>query len=470
MATSTVTGTGAFDVNAIVSGLMKIERQPIDKLNTKETSYQSKITALGLIQSKMSSFQTALQNLTSTSSGSFSAFSATSSDISVFTASAASTAVAGTYSLEVSSLAQSQKLAAAGQVSQTTAIGNGTLSFDFGTITGGTWDPLTSKYDPVATSFDLNGSGTKTVTIDATNNTLQGIRDAINTAGIGVTASIVNDGGASPYRLALSSNSMGVSNSIKISVAGDAALGDLLNHDPTTATQNLTQTAAAQNANFKVNGIPITKTSNSVTDAIEGVTLTLNKVTTAPVSLAVARDTAAVSTKISAFVTAYNDLYSSMKNSSAYKSKSALEGDSTLRNLQMQMRSIASGAVSGGTMSQLFQVGITFSATGTMQLDSAKLDSAMGTDFNDVANLFNSTSGYATLFSSFASNALALDGTFASKTNGLNQSIKDLGLRRDALELRMTNLQKQYTTTYSNLNVLIDQMSRTSAYLTNQLG
>lgn len=468
MATST-TSSSSLDVNAIVTSLMSIERQPITKLNTKQTDYQAKITALGLIKSKVDAFQTAVKSLSNPSSGSFVAFKATSSDTTILSATANSTAVAGTYSLDVTSLAQSQKLVAVGQTSSTTAISDGTattVTFDFGTITGGT---LTAGAYSGAT-FATNGSATKSITIDGTNNTLQGIRDAINAAKMGVSASIINDGSGTPYRLALSSDNSGTSNSLKISTTGgDGTINTLLAHDP-AGVQNLSQTVAAQNAHFNVNGIPISKTSNSVTDAIQGVTLTLSKVTAAPASLTIVTDTTAVTDSVTNFVKAYNDLYSAMKNSSAYKSKSALEGDATLRGLQTQMRSIASSTVSGGTMTTLGEVGLSFQVNGTLQLNSSKLNSAMANDFNDVANLFNSATGFATKFDAMSTSALAFDGTFATKTNGLNQSIKNIGDQITSLESRMVRLQKQYTTTYSNLNVLLSNMAQTSAYLTRQLG
>ncbi len=468
MATST-SSTSSLDVNAIVTSLMSLERQPITKLNTKQTDYQAKITALGLIKSKVDAFQTAVKGLSNPSSGSFVAFKATSSNTSVLSATANSTAVAGTYSLNVDSLAQSQKLVAAGQTSSTTAISDGTattVTFDFGTITGGT---LTGGVYSGAT-FTTNGSTTQSIIVDGTNNTLQGIRDAINSAKMGVSASIVNDGSGTPFRLAISSDNSGISNSLKITTSGgDGTIGTLLSHDP-AGVQHLSQTVAAQNANFDVNGIPISKTSNSVTDAIQGVTLILSNVTSTPASLTIETDTTAVTDSVTNFVKAYNDLYSAMKNSSAYKSKSALEGDATLRGLQTQMRSIASSVVSGGTMTTLGEVGLSFQVTGTLQLDSSKLNSAMANDFGDVANLFNSATGFATKFDLMATSALAADGTFASKTNGLNQSIKNIGDQITSLESRMVRLQKQYTTTYSNLNVLLSNMAQTSAYLTRQLG
>ncbi len=463
--------SGGLDVNAIVTGLMAIERQPINKLNTQQSGLQAKISALGMIKSSMASFQTAVQALGSSSSSSLLAFQSISSDTSVLTATATNSAMAGSYSVNVTSLAQSQKLVAAGQTSTTATIGNGTattVSFDFGTISGGI---LTGgAYSGAA--FSTNGSATQNITIDSSNNTLQGISDAINAAKIGVTATIVNDGSGTPYRLALSSNSSGASNSLKISTTGgDGTINALLANDPAglPAAQHLSQTVSAQNALFDINGIPMSKSSNTVTDAIQGLTLNLNKITTSAATLTVARDTTAVSNAVSGIVTAYNSLYSAMKNSSTYKSGSALEGDPTLRTLQTQMRSIAGAAVSGGTLSTINQVGISFKADGTMQLDSTQLNSAMTNNFNDVASLFNSATGYATKFNNLTISALAVDGAFATHTSGLNKSIQGITDRIATLETRMSGIEKRLRTQYSNLNVMLSRMGTTSAYLSQQL-
>lgn len=468
-ASSATAGMGV-DVNAIVTGLMSIERRPITRLDNKEASYQAKLTALGTIKSKMATLQTAVKNLGSSSTSSLLAFKATPSDTSLFSATANSTAVAGSYSLNVSSLAQSQKLVAQGQASSNVAISDGTatsVSIDIGTISGGTL--VAGKYS--GATFTSGGTVTS-LTIDAGNNTLEGIRDAINAAAAGVSASIVNDGSGTPYRLALSSNNTGVSNSIKITTSGgDGTLNTLLAHDPAglPAAQNLTQTVAAQNAQFDVNGIQISKDSNTVTDAIQGVSLTLNKVSTSTATLNIARDTTAVSSAVGTFVSAYNDLYTSMKNSAAYKSGSALAGDPTLRSFQNEMRSIASTAVSGGNLTQLFDAGMSFKTDGTLQLDSAKLDSALAAGFSDVADLFNSATGFATRFDTWSTGALAFDGTFANRNSSLNQSIKEIATQRTALEARMSSLENLYRRQYTALNVALTQMNQTSTYLSQQL-
>ena len=398
MATSATTSTTNLDVNSIVSQLMAVERQPINKLNAKEASYQAKLTAYGSVNGALASFQTAVQGLSSASR--FTSLDATPSDDTILSATASSIAAAGSYSLEVTSLAQAQKLAAAGKSSSTASIGAGastTLTFDFGTISGGAFDAGTGKYTGAA--FASSGAATKTVTIDSSNNSLQGIRDAINAAQIGVTATIINDGDATnPYRLALSSDSNGSSNSMKISVSGDADVGTLLAHNPDDdAGQNLAETVTAQNAVFKVNGVEVSKTSNSVADVIQGVTLNLKKVTASPTTLTVAHDKASVSNAVASFVKAYNDLAKTLKDISAYdpKTKQAaiLQGDGTVRTIQSQLRNTLGAAVVGasGDLTTLSQIGVAFQKDGSIALDSAKLNSVMESNLADIASLFAAT-------------------------------------------------------------------------------
>lgn len=381
--------TPTIDVAGIVSGLIAIEQQPITTLNNQIGSYQSKISALGSIQSSLSSFQTAVQGLNSTT---FNSFSATSSNSAAISATASSIAKAGSYNLTVSQLAQAQSLVAAGQVNANTAIGSGsttTLSFDFGTIAGGTL----SGGVYTGSSFTSNGSTPKTVTIDSSNNTLTGIRDAINTANIGVTASIINDGTSSPYRLVLTSNATGVSNSMKVTVSGDATLSSLLSEDP-AGTQNLSQTAAAQNANLTVNGISISKASNTIGDVIQGLTLNLASTTTSPATITIAPDTKTVSSSINSFVQAYNSVVTAIQSQTSYDATTntagTLQGDVSLSILQSQMASLVSTTIGSdpNSFTNLSQIGIGFQKDGTLALDSTKLSSALTSNYQGVANLF----------------------------------------------------------------------------------
>ena len=464
----TSSSTTALDVPTLVSQLMAVERRPIDKLEAKVASYETKISSFGTLSSLVSSFQAAAKTLNT----SLQKVTATPSDAGVLSATAGSSAVPGNYTVNVSQLAQSHNLVAAGQTSSSTAIGDGsatTVTFDFGTISGGT---LTNGVYSGA-AFNSNSSGTKSITIDGTNNTLEGIRDAINAAAMGVTATIVNDGSGTPYRLALTSANSGASNSLKITTSGgDGSINSLLGYDP-AGTQNLTQTLAAQNALLTVNGIAITSASNTVSEAIQGVTLTLKNTTATPASLTVARDTAAINTAASGFVDAYNALASQIKSRSAYgtdgKEGGPLAGDSTLRLMQEQLRNIFITPASGGTLTSLAQVGISSQKDGSLLLDSSKLNIAMAANYTDVTNLFSSSTGYATRLEAWATSALGAGGLIDSRTQSLRQYVRDRNEEIDRLEIRMTALEKKYTTEYTNLNLMLSRMNSTSTFLTQQL-
>ena len=322
-------------------------------------------------------------------------------------------------------------------------------------------------------AFTSNGNGTASIVIDGTNNTLEGIRDAINTASLGVTATIVNDGSGTPYRLALSSSSTGVSNSIKITTSGgDGSIDSLLGYDP-AGTQNLNQTLAAQNANLTVNGIAITSASNTLSEAIQGVTLSLKTTTATPINLTVARDTASINTVASSFVDAYNALASQIKSRSAYgtdgKSGGTLAGDGTLRLMQEQMRNIFITPATGGSLTTLSQVGISFQRDGSLLLDSSKLNSAVSTNFSDVSNLFSSSTGFATRLEAWAKTTLSAGGLIDTRSQNLTQYVKDKNGEVDRLELRMQAMEKKYTREYTNLNLLLSRMNSTSTFLTQQL-
>lgn len=236
-----------------------------------------------------------------------------------------------------------------------------------------------------------------TVVIDSSNNSLQGIRDAINKANVGVTATIVSDGSATPNHLVLTSTKTGAASSMKISVSGtangvaDPDLVALLGHDP-AGTQSLTQSTAAQSTLLNVNGIAVTSETSTVAEAIEGISLTIGTVGKA--NLVVSQDTASVKAGVTAFVKAYNDLNKSIKDVTSYDPESkkggALLGDSTVQTLQTQLRKQLTLGITGltGDFKSLSQVGISFQKDGTLALDSSKLDKAIKTNFKDVAGVF----------------------------------------------------------------------------------
>lgn len=380
------------DVNSIVSQLMSVERRPLVRLDQREISFQARLSAFGSLKSALANLQGATAALKNAAQ--FETRAANSSDAAVVSATADRSAALGSFSVSVSALAQAQSLVAAGQTSTTAAIGSGTattITFQFGTISGGT---LTNGIYSGASFTQSAEQPSGSVTITAANNSLAGIRDAINGANLGVTASIVNDGGATPYRLVLQSNATGADRSMKISVTGDATLAGLLSYDP-AATQNLTQTVAAQDAAFSVNGLALTAKTNSVSTALEGVNLTLAKTGTATVTIS--RDTAAAERRVANFVKAFNELNGLLNQLRSYdpatRQAGPLNGDSAVRSIQGQVRALLGQTLGSDlALATLSQVGITFQRDGTLAFDSARFRTAAAANAaEDLAGVFART-------------------------------------------------------------------------------
>lgn len=388
------------DVNGIIDKLMQAESTPFVAMQQKEQVFTNQLSAYGQLSGALGALQTAVTTMSDSTK--YRTQGATSSDSTIVTASASKDAIKGSYGVTVSALAQSQSLMAAGQASTTSLIGDGTpttLTFDFGGISGGT---LTNGVYSGATFTQDGKQSSRTVTIDGSNNSLQGIRDAINKANIGVRASIISDGSANPNRLVFTASDTGATSNMKISVAGDSTLSNLLSYAP-DGTQNMTQTSAGQDAALTLYGVNITSHTNTVSDAIPGVTLTLAKIGAATVN--VTSDTSGVKTALTAFVKAYNDLNSTIatqtKPGAPVKAGEAptggpLLGDATTRNLQSSLRRLFSTAVPGldssASFDSLSDLGVTFQKDGSLKLDTTKLQKAVDTDLDDVTKLL-ATSG-----------------------------------------------------------------------------
>ncbi|MYM91287.1 flagellar filament capping protein FliD [Rugamonas sp. FT82W] len=294
--------------------------------------------------------------------------------------------------------------------SSTTAVGSISLiSADGSPITVGGTNPAGAGFTAgvggayLGAGFASDGTRTSgNIVIDSSNNTLQGIMAAINKGGFGVTASIVSDGStgssATPNHLILTASDTGLNSTMKISLSGtggnppDSALVDLLAYDP-AGTQNLSQKAAAADTKATVNGIAVTSSSAGISGAITGVTISTLKVGSS--TLTVSKDSASLTSSVTAFVKAYNDLSNQITSLGGYnpdtKTGGPLLGDSTLRNLQASIRRQLSSSITGlqGTsLTNLSQIGISFQKDGSLTLDTSKLQKAITSNFNDIAGLF----------------------------------------------------------------------------------
>jgi len=463
MAISSLGVGSGLDLETLLSNLMKVEQRPLQMLAAKQNSYQTKLSGYSMVQSALSSFKSAVSGLSSISQYQKTTAGSTNTDIATITSSG--TAANGTYSLKVSQLAQSQKLVAAGVADQKAVVGEGTITIDFGKVAGGV--------------FESGNKGVKNIEITEGNNTLAGIRDAINAAGVGVTASIVNDGSDTPYRLVLTSDATGEEQSMKISVeSDDADLKNLLSYDPAVAGQSMEEVAAAQNAKFTLDGIEITKPSNSVSDAVEGVTIKLlaadpDKTTT----LTVNRDTGAAKKAVEDLVKAYNDLNTTLKDLTKYnaeeKAASVLTGDSAVRSIQTAMKSMLSTVISGGAQGyrMLSDVGIAVDKEGVLQIDSSKLGAAIEKNFDAFTAMFaegGMSSNPAISFENAEDYArtgsfdvditqIATKGSYAFKLGGFGLNLGGMTDAQRTMQVTVDGVSKSVTLdpdSYSNNNAL----------------
>lgn len=464
MATVSSLGAGSgLDLSGLLSNIMQAEQKPLLLLQSQEASYQSRISALGSLQRVLSALQTSASSMVpptgTTAAAKYTTYSASVADTSIATASASSGAVAGSYSLSVSSLAQNQRLvspSSAGYTGSSSVIGTGDLKIEFGSLSGGV--------------YTADGARTKTITIDSTNATLGGLRDAINKANAGVSATIVSGTGGA--QLVLTSNSTGLSNVMRMSgLTG-------FDYDPAADTGTLTQSAAqggqaASNAAFTLNGIAATSSTNSVSNVLDGVTLNLLKTTSTATTLTVSKNTTtSVTSALTAFVKAYNDANTAIQGLGAYdpanKTAGALQGDSTLRGAKSVLQNLVFGASAGGTSAyqRLADIGVSLAKDGSLSLDSSKLATAAAADPTSVANV---VAAVGSAFKTGINSLVGTTGSIAAATDSANRQIKTLTARQDALSTHLVALEANYRKQFTALDSLIAGMKDTSNYLTQQL-
>lgn len=473
MAGITVGGIGSgLDINGLVSQLVSAEGAPAtNRLNRREAALQAQLTAIGTFKGALSAFQSAVEALTEPTK--FQGMKATVGNTDLFTASASSEAETGSYSVEVRKLAQVQKLATSADsafASTSDTFGKGTVTFEFGSYESG--------------SFVANVDKTpQTLTFD-TEVTLEGMRDAINEADFGVKASIVNDGNG--YRLVLSGADTGAENALRITVSSD---GDGNDADDTglsrlafdaLGTTASKQTLAAQDAEVVVDGLTVTNAGNTLTEVVQGMTLTLKKSGEAT-SLDVTQDTATATGAVKAFVDAYNKLVETTQSLTSYnaetREKGALLGDASVRSVTGQLRGIL-GSTFGDTSAAfrtLSDLGISTERGGTLKLDSSKLQTAIETNAQGVAALFSrgtddtAPEGIADRLDGLLSSVLESGGTLDSRTTSINNRISALDDQREALSRRLDALETRYRAQFTAMDELVSQLTATSNFLTQQL-
>jgi flagellar capping protein FliD len=392
MASISALGIGSEVLSSdLVDQLVAAERKASDlRIEAKTARVEAKISAYGEIHNALSDMQGSLSSLAKSST--IQSTSATSSNSSVLTATTNTTAQAGTYRIEVDEIASAHSLASQQYSSVDDVVGTGTLTFKLGTTT---YD-VSDEYD----TFTQAENNTQTeVEITSENNSLSGVRDAINNLDFGVTASVVYDG--SGYRLLLTSDETGEESSMEISVSGDAGLQSLAynstQHDPNA---NMTETQQGVDASIRVNGLSVTNASNNLDQVIKGVTLNLTETSDSAVTLNVSRDVSDIADKLDTFVEKYNDYKSLYDELIAYDSTQdtggILQGDPILRNVQSQIRSGLTNIVSELTNSNytsLIDIGISTDQFNDFELtfNRSTFEAAMADDADSIAGLLSTT-------------------------------------------------------------------------------
>lgn len=447
MAGITSAGLGSgLDIEGLVSSLVSAEgKAPSLRLAKKEAKLQADLSALGAFKSSLGTFQSTAAALKD--SAAFQTRKATTSHNDLFSVSASGSAGAGSFSLRVDQLAQAAKVRSADFVSDTAVMGAGSLAISLG-----------------ATSFS--------VTVGATT-TLAGVRDAINSASgnPGVRATIVK--ADSGHRLILTSDKVGLANTISV-VATDtngSDGGDLTRLD----SASLVTMQPATDAIIQVDGQTATKDSNSFSDVISGVTITLKKADVATTAtLTVAQDKEAVRTKVNDFVTAYNTLAGTLKNLSSYnaetKQAAQLFGDTTVQGAKSQIRQAIATPVSGlAGFGTLAEMGIKTNKSGALEIDSTKFNRAMDNNFESVAQLFSSSDGVAKRLDTALTSYTSSTGSLVSRVNSVNKQIGDIGEQRTKLNARLTQVEARYRKQFTAMDSLVGGLQATGSYLTQQL-
>jgi flagellar hook-associated protein 2 len=409
-------GISATDLYGRVSKSLLTQNASIQKLSATLTRDQTRLSGLGQLQSALANFQSLTQSI----AGAGLQTAATASNPAVLSALTNSSAKAGTFAVDVTQLARAQVLSAKSQSSNNAAIGSGastTIKVELGTQAGNSFSP---------------GGTVKTITIDSSNNTLQGIAKAFKDAGL--EANIVK--GSNGYTLQLGGQT-GKANSLRISVGGDAALQNLLTYNP-SGSKALSETTAAQDAQLTVDGKAITSASNVITGAIAGTALALTA--KGATNVVVGQDNSAIAKNVGNFVTGFNNLAERLQT----LKKEQLRADPAVAQAQEQLVQLFNRNATA-----LGNAGITLASNGTLKIDAAKLNSAITADANAVAKLFTDKGdGFADQLGAKIGQLIGANGAISKQRAAVDRGISALSSQKAtltrALEAQAQSLVAQY--------------------------
>lgn len=423
------TGVGSgLDIESIVSSLMAIERQPRDAVQQKREALQVQLSAFGKARSVISQLAESIKGFAD--SKQFGGSISTSSDEAVLTATASPSAGTGQHDVEVLSMAEAHQMSSDPYASQDSAVGTGAWSFASG-----------------GNSFD--------VTIDAGNDSLSGLRDAINSAegNTSINASILNvDGGS---RLVLTARETGTAN--EISASREVPSGGLLGG--TTTEYPFSESRAAQDASLKVDGFTVTSSSNTISDVIDGVTLELQGTGTAEVDTSINNE--ATSKMIDEFIERYNKMRETLKSLGENK----LSGDRLTRNVELRMQRAFNDPLelSDGSTIHSTELGFSFDRDGKLSIDEERLQSVQEADMARFLEAFNGKdNGLAQRFDAVLQEYSRPGGLISGREEGIESRTRGYDAQLDRFDYRLKKVEERYRMQFSTMDQLVSQLQSTS--------
>lgn len=462
MASFTSLGVGSnLPLDTLLTNLTTAEKGRLKPITQQQSSFTARLTAFGTLKSSLEKFQTANTALNDATLFKSTTAVSNSTDLTVSTTAGAA---AGIYKINVTQLAQAQSIRTTSTVTDSKAAqGNDNAQRTLIIKQDGKEKPLEIKLTKDQTS-------------------LEGMRDAINNANGGVTASIVkvkdND-----YQLVLTSSNTGLTNQMSVSVSGDEKLNQFISfNNPNSSNSNVEQIVEAKDAELTVNGINIVRSSNTVTDAPQGLTLNLTK-EVKDVTVTVSKSNDKSTTAIKAWVDAYNSLVDTIGSLTKYtsvdagaeeqdSSNGALLGDSTVRTIQTGIRGQFSSSANDGKFQTLSQMGITQDGTtGKLKIDDEKLKKALTDNTVDVQQLLvgdGKETGITTKVASLVKGYLADDGIIDSAQDSINATLKKLTKQYLSVSASIDDTIARYQAQFTQLDTMMSKLNNTSSYLSQQ--
>lgn len=460
MASISSLGIGAnLPLDTLLTNLTTAEKARLTPITQQQSANTARLTAYGTLKSALEKFQTA--NATLNDANLFKSTTAKSSSTDL-TVSTAAGAAAGKYTINVSKLAQAQSLTTNTLItSSKDALGDPSVAERTVTIY------QTSRKEPL--EIKLNSDQTS----------LEGIRDAINEADGGVSASIVKVKDNN-YQLVLTSAETGTDSEMVINVNGDAKLSGLIGYNGTSGGMDVL--VKAQNAELTVNNINIVRQNNTITDAPEGVTLNLTKeVSNVTVTIEKSNDQSKAAIK--GWVDAYNSLIDTFNSLTKYTavdagaeaqntSNGALLGDTVVRTIQTGLRGMFTQGDGSSAYKTLTEIGITADgATGKLKIDDTKLTKALNENASATRLLLvgdGKETGITTKMASTIKGYLADDGIIDSAQDSINATLKKLTKQYLATSDSIDATVARYKAQFTQLDTMMSKLNTTSTYLTQQ--